>query len=225
MKPSTSATALAAFAASKGVDLHKCTPRTGLAVMFAFFDTVMADGCDGCNSDMLLFQWGTYDWGLGRNFEVNITRQFIENLDDQGRISQLRLDFRFEPTPDLVIIVAGNRWCTRPDGSGSTTSAALPAPVIALPGLPRPGVPGHPPSSLPAHGRRSADLRGTLLSTVTSTDVAKWLRPAYRPSDPEQFPHTLTDVAVFAKACFASPAFKAVADLPIKSTAVGHGYV
>ena len=26
---------------------------------------------------MLLYQWGTYDWGEGKYFQIDITRQFI----------------------------------------------------------------------------------------------------------------------------------------------------
>ena len=80
--------------------------------MFSFFQAVPAAGCEGPDSDMLLYQWGAYDWGKGLHFELNITRQFIEqDLQDDDAISQLSLTYRFEPTPECVAFGDGNRWC------------------------------------------------------------------------------------------------------------------
>jgi hypothetical protein len=79
--------------------------------MFAFYQSVAAGGCDVPDGDMLLFQWGTYDWGAGKYFELNITRQFIEPEDEESvAISQLGLTFRFEPAPEWVALGAANRW-------------------------------------------------------------------------------------------------------------------
>ncbi len=84
-------------------------------MMFAFYQSVKPVGCDGPDGDMLLFQWGTYDWGAGRHFELNITRQFIEeDLEGDDAISQLSLTFRFDPTDQLEELGAGNRWCDGP---------------------------------------------------------------------------------------------------------------
>lgn len=83
--------------------------------MLAFYQSTKPIGCDGPNGDMLLFQWGTYDWSAGRHFELNITRQFIEeDLQDDDAISQLSLTFRFDPTGQLEELGAGNRWCVGP---------------------------------------------------------------------------------------------------------------
>jgi hypothetical protein len=61
---------------------------------------------------MLLFQWGTFDWGEGPRFELDITRQFIEDDEqDDDAISQLCLTFRFEPTAERDALGDGNRWC------------------------------------------------------------------------------------------------------------------
>lgn len=80
--------------------------------MFSFYQSVAAEGCDTPDGDMLLFQWGTYDWGAGKHFEINITRQFIEPEDEESAaISQLGLTFRFEPTPERDALGAANRWC------------------------------------------------------------------------------------------------------------------
>jgi hypothetical protein len=112
MTPSESVTAFTAFATARGVSLSSSTPREGLEQMFLFYQSAPATGCDGPDGDMLLFQWGTYDWGEGRHFELNITRQFIEQeLQDDDAISQLSLTYQFEPTLEREALKDGNRWC------------------------------------------------------------------------------------------------------------------
>ncbi|MBL8524152.1 MAG: hypothetical protein JNN20_10715 [Betaproteobacteria bacterium] len=115
MAPSESISVFSSFAKANGVNISGCTPREGLEQMFLFYQSVAPKGCDQPNGDMLLFQWGTYDWGAGKHFELNITRQFIEQaFDDDDAISQLSLTFKFAPTLDLVSIGDGNRWCDGP---------------------------------------------------------------------------------------------------------------
>ena len=80
--------------------------------MFSFFQSISPEGCEDPDGDMLLFQWGTHDWGSGDHFELNITRQFIEQeFEDDDAISQLSLTFKFKPTPALQGLGSGNRWC------------------------------------------------------------------------------------------------------------------
>jgi hypothetical protein len=109
MTPSESLASFKAFNSTSGIALESCTPREGLARMFAFYDEVAAVGCGGPDGDMLMLQWGTYDWGAGKNFELNITRQFMEEgAEDDDAISQLSLTYRFEPTTELEEIKPGN---------------------------------------------------------------------------------------------------------------------
>jgi len=99
-----------------GQSLDGLTLAVGVEAMLAYYAEERADGCpldeDG---DMLLFQWGTHDWGDGLAFEVNITRQLIVADDEETEPQQLRLTFRFEPAAGAA---AGesNRWCESPDG-------------------------------------------------------------------------------------------------------------
>jgi hypothetical protein len=60
------------------------------------------------DGDMLLFQWGTYDWGNGEFFDLNITRQVI--VGDES-IRQLSLTFRYAPNQELTTLGCGNQWC------------------------------------------------------------------------------------------------------------------
>jgi hypothetical protein len=121
MTPSESLASFKAFSSISGVALERCTPREGLAQMLAFYDEVATVGCGGPDGDMLMFQWGTYDWGAGRHFELNVTRQFIEeDAQDDDAISQLSLTYRFEPTTELEEIEPGNLIC-----EGSQASAVV----------------------------------------------------------------------------------------------------
>ena len=51
------------------------------------------------NGDMLLFQYGTYDWGDGRYFEIGFTRQFYQIFGDAAdhEVIQQSFTFYFDP--------------------------------------------------------------------------------------------------------------------------------
>ena len=70
------------------------------------------------DGDMLLFQWGTYDWGKGNFFEVDLTRQTTLALDDPDDASesmrQLSTTLLFTPTSETQEIGEGNQWCSSP---------------------------------------------------------------------------------------------------------------
>jgi hypothetical protein len=73
-------------------------------------------GCDAdLDGDMLLFQWGTYDWGEGRYFHLNLTRQFIlDGTGDDESIFQLGFTFLYTPSSALEALRDGTRWCGAP---------------------------------------------------------------------------------------------------------------
>ncbi|MEL7123371.1 MAG: hypothetical protein AAFO07_28245 [Bacteroidota bacterium] len=60
--------------------------------------------------DMLLYQYGTYDWtGKGGNYEFNLTRQFAIPNDDEFMQLSLTLFYK----PEIVgEIEADNSWST-----------------------------------------------------------------------------------------------------------------
>jgi hypothetical protein len=64
------------------------------------------------SADMMLFQWGIYDWhdGDGTHFGVDLTRQMIFDPGEDEDIYQLSLNYRFKPAPTLAL-ESGNRWC------------------------------------------------------------------------------------------------------------------
>ena len=93
------------------------TPAIGMQVMTEFYvDHRASDVNVAADGDMLLYQWGTYDWGPGENFELDITRQFVtgDGADDQD-IWHLSLTFLFPPTQALRALSSGSRWCRAPD--------------------------------------------------------------------------------------------------------------
>src|SRR5207244_1166742 len=117
MKPSAAESRFRERLASAGLSPATVAPAAGVEAMLAYYAEERADGCDlARDGDMLLFQWGTYEWwGQRPAFEVNITRQLIVADDEETEPQQLRLTFRFEPAAGAAA-GAGNRWCESPDG-------------------------------------------------------------------------------------------------------------
>lgn len=84
--------------------------------MLDFYLSERADDVDvDADGDMLLFQWGTYDWGDGPSFQYDLTRQFITETGDEpfGDESfwQLSLVLHFEPNAETTAVGSGDRWC------------------------------------------------------------------------------------------------------------------
>ena len=112
MTPSTSVNAFEEFIENRGSALPALTVCTGVAEMLSFYESVAPLGCTIENGDMLLLQWGTYDWGDDPQFEINIARQFMESAaEDNDAISQLQVTFKFPPDKDTAALGNGNRWC------------------------------------------------------------------------------------------------------------------
>jgi hypothetical protein len=63
MTPSASVNAFEKFVEKRGGSLPALTVRSGIQEMLAFYESVLPTGCVNERGDMLLFQWGTYDWG------------------------------------------------------------------------------------------------------------------------------------------------------------------
>jgi len=79
----------------------------------AFFGECPAVGVVEEYGDMLLFQFGTYDWGTGPLFEIDLARQFLEpeNDDEDAAMSQLHITRFYSPVRDLEVLGADERWC------------------------------------------------------------------------------------------------------------------
>jgi hypothetical protein len=132
MNPRALDQAFKTFVSETGVDLETSLVG-GLRAMIDFYCRVRADGCDMvADRDMLLFQWGTYDWGEGKRFEIDLVRQVIlvDEMDDDA-IWQLHLYYRYPESRELALLGAGDRWCTSPGEAADFVEFVLSAPAVA----------------------------------------------------------------------------------------------
>ena len=107
-------------------------PRAGIERMISFYREVRADEVDlGDDGDMLLFQWGTYDWGGGPLFEVDVTRQLIRGAGEDDDIWQLHLTYRFPPAETLRVLGKGDRWCARVGDIAAFEQFVMTHPAVA----------------------------------------------------------------------------------------------
>jgi hypothetical protein len=100
--------------------ISSLTPVQGIRLMLDFYRDVRVDGCElDEDGDTVLVQWGTYDFGEGRSFQFDLTRQFtaaeLKDEDDDSAMSQLSFTFHFTPSAQFEALKDGNRWCRTPD--------------------------------------------------------------------------------------------------------------
>jgi len=81
------------------------------------------------DGDMILVQWGSYDWGSGRYFEFDITRQFIEiGKEGDDAFSQFRFTLYYPP--DIFDkSVKGNKWFNNPNNCSEIKKYILQLPI------------------------------------------------------------------------------------------------
>ena len=93
--------------------IESLPPIQSFSLMLDFYETVRAEGAlpESEDGDMLLFQWGTYDWGQGRQFNLNLTRQVIYPAGEDADICQLGLTYYYRPDDELEALGEGNFWC------------------------------------------------------------------------------------------------------------------
>ncbi len=112
MKPKNAKSAFQKHLRGGALQLNNMTPAQGIDAMLSFYQDDRADGCSfDEDADMLLFQWGTYDWGDGAFFDLNITRQLIFGGFEDKNIWQLSLIFKFNPTDAMRTLDSGYKWC------------------------------------------------------------------------------------------------------------------
>ena len=95
-------------------------PPAGLALVELVIDWYAARRVEAvvldADGDMLLFQWGTFDWGGGPTFQVDITRQFMQEPDeiDGASMWQLSTCLHYPANADTAAVRSGSRWCSSP---------------------------------------------------------------------------------------------------------------
>ncbi len=112
-EPSSSDGQMRNLLAESGFSIESITPRQIVQASLRFYREFRFAGLSAePQSDMLLYQWGVFDWGRGENFEFDMTRQFIQaGLRGGDAISQLHFTAVFPPTPALRSVANANRWC------------------------------------------------------------------------------------------------------------------
>ncbi len=99
----------------EGVNIDVLRLPSTMAAFFDFYRDERAVGCEIADDvDMLLFEWGTYDWGEGEHFELSLSRQLIFGEDD-AKVWQLKLTYAYDPTDAVRTLGNGNKWCATPD--------------------------------------------------------------------------------------------------------------
>jgi len=109
--------AFRAYLEQERVELDSVAAASAFRLMIGFYLSERADDAAAIeeNGDMLLVQWGTYDWGHGPSFEYSMTRQLIlAGEDDDDSIYQLALATHFEPSHETDLLTSGDRWCSSP---------------------------------------------------------------------------------------------------------------
>ncbi len=113
--PKSALDACRSFFIHEGINIDVLRFSSTIAAFFDFYGEERADGCAlEDDADMLLFEWGTFDWGDGEHFELSLARQLIFGPGDEN-IWQLKLTYAFQPTALFRNLGAENSWCTSPD--------------------------------------------------------------------------------------------------------------
>jgi hypothetical protein len=102
------------FLSGKGLHQSDLALADGCEAVFDFYRDLRPRGLvfeQEQGSDMLLFEWGTYDWGTGEHFSFSLTRQLIAEGPVDDVMRQLRLKFEFQPDDELRASGDGDKWC------------------------------------------------------------------------------------------------------------------
>ncbi len=121
------------FAAVNGVDPEKDPHATVFDLMLHYYAEVRVNGCDpGDDEDMLLLDWGSYDWGEGRAYEVDLSRQVVIPGRTDEAVFHLHIVYRFPNTGDLAKVPVGNDWWGTPASVDEFAEALKGNPALVL---------------------------------------------------------------------------------------------
>lgn len=117
MKSSEALSTLTGMLTAAGVDMARPSGADlgkALTVFRDFSAIPVEDVNKEEDGDMVLFQYGTYDWGSGEFFEVDLVRQLMppgeDDEEDDDVIFQLQCTFRYVPTDSLRALGSFDRW-------------------------------------------------------------------------------------------------------------------
>lgn len=116
VRTAESLAALERFLAARGEEPSALDAAGAADAMISWYLVERADDVDlDDGGDMLLFQWGTRDWG-GRSFEYDITRQLTLPEEEDGDVAMwhLSLTLHYPPDAPMVALGSGSQWCMAP---------------------------------------------------------------------------------------------------------------
>lgn len=120
------------FAAVNGVDPEKDPHTTVFGTMLRYYAEVRVNDCDpGDDEDMLLLDWGSYDWGDGRAYEVDLSRQVVLPGRSDEAVVQLHIVYRFSNIGELAKVPVGNDWWGAPASVDEFAEALKSNPALA----------------------------------------------------------------------------------------------
>jgi hypothetical protein len=134
MNPSQSAEVFRRHVMLDAGDLRRTPLYDLIAAALSFYADQPAEGLAADeDSDMLLFQYGCYDWGEGELFEFDLTRQFVDaRKTEAGAISQLRLTAYFAPDAELRDLGRASHWCGLREGLAEFRAVVFSSPAFVL---------------------------------------------------------------------------------------------
>lgn len=123
----------ARFRSLSRFDGQSFTPEEIFVELMNFYDTCRAKDAvpledDG---DMLLFQFGTYDWGDRTRFSVSLVRQFIRVIGEETEIWQLILTYSSPPDDASTALGSAEEWCPHPNELPSFRNLILSSPAMS----------------------------------------------------------------------------------------------
>ena len=118
MKASEARRTFLRMVADRGMALDGVNAGTGIDLMLRFYSDHRATDVVGFDEDgdMVLYEWGVFDFGDGPSFQFGLTRQFVligEVGDDA--IRQLRLILHYEASAEASELGRGHQWCDHPE--------------------------------------------------------------------------------------------------------------
>jgi hypothetical protein len=122
----------------RGLVVSRLTAEEAADAAIGFFESERADDVEAETGDMLLFQWGTYDWhdGNGPSFQLELARQFVlagfapDQADDA--MWQLRLTLHYPASEAADALGAGHKWCERVADTDAFRTFIRTTPVMAF---------------------------------------------------------------------------------------------
>ena len=132
VKPARSERALVKIFKARHLNPDLFTVEDMVKTTLGFYGTVRAAVSPEPDSDMMLFEWGTFDWGNGEFFQVSMTRQFTEKrlFGGDPRLSQLHARVYFDSPTRFATLGKSHIWCHSIEELGDFTLTVMNGSIV-----------------------------------------------------------------------------------------------